>query len=112
RLLDSRRGSQAFDEGDHLPDLLIGHPHCRHLGSGNALPDGGIERRIRPAPAVLSARQIGAPAAFAARAVTVRAMSLEESRALRRSFDGVERTLGSGLLCPPEADQHAEETDW
>src|SRR5947209_17639931 len=78
RLLVQTRRAKHLDESHHLPHFFISNAHRRHLSSGYAIADAGIERHIRAAMAVLPKREIGPTAALALGAVTVRAVGLKQ----------------------------------
>ena len=89
-LLARFAGAEVLHERNHLPHFVVGGAYDGHLGSGNSIADGVEQVRVRAAPAVSAGGEIGAAAAFAARAVAVGAVNLKQSGALLHAFRRVE----------------------
>ncbi len=64
-----RRRTQAANEADEVPNLLVGKRKRRHVRSGHALPDGFEQLLVVGAPHFAAVDQAGADAAFAVRSV-------------------------------------------
>ena len=93
------RPAQRPHVGDDLPHLLVGQPHRRHAGTGNAVQDVQEQRPVAVAVAHDRPGQVRAAVAGAVEAVAARAAGKERGATRRDVLGRGEGVVGGAPLC-------------